>query len=155
MPRPAFGLQLSTFLTRYGICGIVQSRSLAGLHLSAFDPKSITISTTCLEEVNRLRVAFRNDLPSYQMPPKVKPNRKHKLTGNNTGNSIKKIKPSGATFNIQSLPQPFHTSHRKCKSSQSPKCDNETTIKKLPRCTNEHSCRSMRMRHTFNPVHEQ
>ena len=30
-------------------------RSLAGLHLSAFDPKSITVSTNCLKEVNRLR----------------------------------------------------------------------------------------------------
>ena len=41
-------------------------RSLAGLYLSAFDPKSIIVSTNCLEEVNRLRGAFRNDLPLYQ-----------------------------------------------------------------------------------------
>ena len=45
-------------------------RSLAGLHLSAFDPKSITVSTSCLKEVNRLRGAFRYDLPLYQMPPR-------------------------------------------------------------------------------------
>ena len=56
-------------------------RSLAGLHLSAFDPKSIIVSTSCLEEVNRLRGAFRNDLPLYQMPPKIKPIKKRKLTG--------------------------------------------------------------------------
>ena len=67
-------------------------RSLAGLHLSAFDPSSIIVSTSCLEEVNRLRELFRNDLPLYQMPPKAKPNRKHKLTGNNTISSAKKIK---------------------------------------------------------------
>ena len=47
-------------------------RSLAELHLSAFDPKSIIVSTSCLEEVNRLRRTFRNDLPLYQMPPKDK-----------------------------------------------------------------------------------
>ena len=43
-------------------------RSLAGLHLMVFDPKSIIVSTSCLEEVNRLRGALRNDLPLYQMP---------------------------------------------------------------------------------------
>ena len=40
-------------------------RSLAWLHLPAFDSKSITVSINCLEEVNRLRGAFRSDLPLY------------------------------------------------------------------------------------------
>ena len=48
-------------------------RSLAGLHLSAFDPKSIIVSTSCLQEANRLREAYRKDLPLYQMPSKVQP----------------------------------------------------------------------------------
>ena len=43
-------------------------RSLTGLHLSAFDPKSIIVSTSCLQEVNRLRETFRIDFPLYQMP---------------------------------------------------------------------------------------
>ena len=65
-------------------------RSLAGLYLSSFDPKSIIVSTSCFEEVNRLRGAFRNDLPFYQMP---KPNRKHEPTGNNnTVSPAKKMK---------------------------------------------------------------
>ena len=38
-------------------------RSLAGLHLLAFDSKSIIVSTSCLQEVNRLREAYRKDLP--------------------------------------------------------------------------------------------
>ena len=61
-------------------------RSLAGLHLSAFDPKSIIVSTSCLQEANRLREAYRKDLQLYQMPSKVQPSslgRKRKLTGNN------------------------------------------------------------------------
>ena len=45
-------------------------RSLAGLYLSAFDPNSIIVSTSCLKEVNRLREAFRSDLPLYDIPVK-------------------------------------------------------------------------------------
>ena len=105
-------------------------RSPAGLHLSVFDPKSIIVSTSCLAEVNMLRGAFRSDLPLYQMPPKAIPNRKRKITGNNS--SVKKIMLSGAaTSDLKTLPQPLYTSHRKCKRSQSPKRDNETTASKM------------------------
>ena len=45
-------------------------RSLAGLHLSSFDPNSIIVSTSCLKEVNRLREAFKSDLPLYDIPVK-------------------------------------------------------------------------------------
>ena len=70
-------------------------RSLAGLHLSAFDPKSIIVSTSCLQEANRLREAYRKDLPLYQMPSKVQPSSsgvKRKLTGNNEVNPAKRVK---------------------------------------------------------------
>ena len=43
-------------------------RSLSGLYLSAFSPKSLLVSTTCLKEVNRLRQTFRQDLPLYDIP---------------------------------------------------------------------------------------
>ena len=43
-------------------------RSLNGLHLINFDPASIIVSSTCLEEVNRLRSLYRKDLPSYDIP---------------------------------------------------------------------------------------
>ena len=67
-------------------------RSLAGLHLSAFDPASIIVSTSCLKEVNRLR---EKDLPQYDLPLMSKTGRiakKRKLTGSNkVGNPPKKV----------------------------------------------------------------
>ena len=38
-------------------------RSLAGLHLIAFDPQSVRVSVKSLGEINRLRKEFRKDLP--------------------------------------------------------------------------------------------
>ena len=45
-------------------------RTLQGLYLTAFDPKSIIVDNNCLEEVNRLRSSFRKDLPLYEIPLK-------------------------------------------------------------------------------------
>ena len=62
-------------------------RSLTGLHLSAFHPKSIIVSTRCFKEVNRLRGIFRKDLPQYQLPKQTATTcRKCKLIGSNSGN---------------------------------------------------------------------
>ena len=73
-------------------------RSLAGLHLSAFHPKSIIVSTSCLKEVNRLRGIFRKDLPQYQLPKQTATTcRKHKLTGSNSGNPQKNLRVSKTT----------------------------------------------------------
>ena len=130
-------------------------RSLAGLHLSASHPKSIIVTTSCLEEINRLREAFRNDFPLYQMPPKMKPTRKRKLTGNNTVSPAKKMKLADAKTNKQSLPKPLCASPRKQNRSESLKCDDETPTKIPHACTNERSTRPVRIRCTFNPVHEQ
>ena len=47
-------------------------RTLEGLHLTAFDPQSIIVNNSCLEEVNRLRSTFRKDLPLYELPEKKK-----------------------------------------------------------------------------------
>ena len=47
-------------------------RTLEGLHLTAFDLKSIIVNNSCLEEVNRLRSSFRKDLPLYELPVKKK-----------------------------------------------------------------------------------
>ena len=54
-------------------------RSLAGLHLTEFDPPSIKVSVACLKEVNRLRETFRKDLPLYPISS-VSSSRKRKLT---------------------------------------------------------------------------
>ena len=43
-------------------------RSLSGLHLTHFDPASIIVSNSCLEEINRLRSIYRKDLPLYNIP---------------------------------------------------------------------------------------
>ena len=56
-------------------------RSLSGVHLAAFDPKSIMVSVACLKEVNRLRDTYRKDLPLYVLPLEPKKGTKCKLTG--------------------------------------------------------------------------
>jgi hypothetical protein len=56
---------------------------------------SLVVSTDCLQEANRLREAYRKDLPLYQMPSKVQSSssdRKRKLTGNNVVNPAKRVK---------------------------------------------------------------
>ena len=42
-------------------------RSLDGLYLTDFDPSSIMVSDSCLEEINRLRSIYRKDLPLYEI----------------------------------------------------------------------------------------
>ena len=61
---------------------ISRVRTLAGLHLVAFDPNSIMVSTSCLKEVNRLRQVYRPDLKPYLVAVKPKTSTKRKLTGN-------------------------------------------------------------------------
>ena len=56
-------------------------RTLQGLHLFAFDTKSIMVSASCLNEINCLRVAYRPDLRPYTLPAPSKPAHKRKLTG--------------------------------------------------------------------------
>ena len=56
-------------------------RSLSGLYLTAFDPKSIMVSKSCLREINRLRELYRKDLPLYELPPAPRTATKRKLTG--------------------------------------------------------------------------
>ena len=56
-------------------------RSLSGLHLTAFDPKSIMVSKSCLKEINRLRELYRKDLPLYELPPAPRTATKRKLSG--------------------------------------------------------------------------
>ena len=57
-------------------------RSLSGLHLVAFHPKSIMVSISSLKETNRLREKYMQ-LPVYSLPPQSKTNRKCKLTSIN------------------------------------------------------------------------
>ena len=54
-------------------------RSLSGLHLTHFDPASIIVSNSCLEEINRLRSIYRKDLPLYNIPKNKSSSRKQKF----------------------------------------------------------------------------
>ena len=54
-------------------------RSLSGLHLTHFDPASIIVSSSCLEEINRLRSIYRKDLPLYNIPKNKSSSRKRKF----------------------------------------------------------------------------
>ena len=67
-------------------------RSLAGLHLLAFDPKSIIVSNRSLEEYNRLRKAYRPDLPQYTISVQRLP--KRKLVGKTESDHVDTVVPA-------------------------------------------------------------
>ena len=75
-------IDLSSDVFATGMAYVVLSRvrTLEGLHLVAFDPKSIKVSLECIEEVNRLRKTLTRDLPSLRVPDKQTAD-KHKITG--------------------------------------------------------------------------
>ena len=76
-------IDLSDQVFSAGMAYVALSRvqSLSGVHLAAFDPKSIMVSVACLKEVNRLRDTYRKDLSLYVLPLEPKKGTKHKLTG--------------------------------------------------------------------------
>eukprot|EP00731_Ephydatia_muelleri_P022816 Em0015g399a len=65
-------LSSSVFATGMAYVAISRVRTLAGLHLLAFDPKSIKVSDECVQEVNRLRKLFRPDLTSIPLSKECK-----------------------------------------------------------------------------------
>ena len=67
---------------------------LQGLHLVAFEPDSIMVTTSCLEEINHLRAAYRPDPYPLPVPPKTC--QKCKLTGSTQHNEPKPKNPCGA-----------------------------------------------------------
>ena len=76
-------VDLSEKVFSAGMAYVALSRvcTLSGLHLIAFDPASIKVSTQCLKEVNRLRETFRKDLPLYTIPRVSDKTKCKKLTG--------------------------------------------------------------------------
>ena len=77
-------------------------RSLCGLYLSVFDSKSVMVSPKCIGEINRLRKAFRSDLPLYAMPLE-RTKTKHKLTATSQHDEPK---PKKCKYEPQSLLRP-------------------------------------------------
>ena len=67
-------------------------RTLDGVHLTAFNPKSIMVSSDCLREINRLRSTFRSDMDLYDIPSNSE-SRKRKWTAcfddNNSSSTTK------------------------------------------------------------------
>ena len=68
-------------------------KTLAGLYLVAFNPKCIMVSESSLNELNRLRQAYRSDLPLYSIPVKPKMKIKRKFTGTTHTNHPAAKKP--------------------------------------------------------------
>ena len=60
---------------------ISRLRTLEGLHLVSFDPASIQVNVRCLEEINRLRKAYRKDLLLYDLSVSARKPSKRKLLG--------------------------------------------------------------------------
>ena len=54
-------------------------RSLEGLYLTDFDPSSIMVSNSSLEEINRLWSLYRKDLPLYEITGSGKKSTKRKF----------------------------------------------------------------------------
>ena len=63
-------MELSDQVFRPGMAYVALSRvkQLENLHLIAFKPQSVMVSSKCLQEVNRLRQTYRPDLPQYSVP---------------------------------------------------------------------------------------
>ena len=70
-------------------------RTIEGLFLAAFNPKSLIVSVCSLKEVNRLRQTYRNDLPLYNIPSPTK--RRRKLTGVSEVPSAKRVRTESVT----------------------------------------------------------
>ena len=68
--KDSAAIDLSSKVFSPGMAYVTLSRvrSLNGLHLTQFDPASIIVSTSCLEEINQLRSIYRKDLSLYDVP---------------------------------------------------------------------------------------
>ena len=61
-------LSSNVFCAGMAYVAISRVRTLKGLHLTAFDPESISVNNNCIEEINRLHSCFRKDLLLYDLP---------------------------------------------------------------------------------------
>uniref|UniRef100_A0A1X7TSE3 DNA helicase Pif1-like 2B domain-containing protein n=1 Tax=Amphimedon queenslandica TaxID=400682 RepID=A0A1X7TSE3_AMPQE len=61
-------IDLLTYVFGDGMAYVALScvRTLNGLHLLSFDPLSVKVSNPCINQINRLRSKFRNDLPQFK-----------------------------------------------------------------------------------------
>uniref|UniRef100_A0A1X7SJ33 ATP-dependent DNA helicase n=1 Tax=Amphimedon queenslandica TaxID=400682 RepID=A0A1X7SJ33_AMPQE len=91
--------------------------TLSGVHLVAFDPKSIKVLSKSLIELNRLRDLYRTDLPQYIIPQKVPT--KHKMTC-----SLDIVPPLSKKIVQNLLVHASNVPIKPVKRSHSPPCQN-------------------------------
>ena len=87
-------LSSNVFCAGMAYVAISRVRTLEGLHLTAFDPKSVIVSNSRLEEVNRLRGCFRKDLPLYEISIEKKQPAKRQLLDDCDKEAPAKKKPN-------------------------------------------------------------
>ena len=95
-----------------------------GLHLVSFDPRSIIPSRDAIEEINRLRKMYRNDLPLYSIPHE-KPIR-CKLVGHIQDADLNDEQPGRASKRRKVLMKP---------SPKRVKPDRKRSGSTIPQCT--------------------
>ena len=96
----------NVFCARMAYVAMSRVCTLEGLHLTAFDPKSIIVNNGCLEEVNRLHSCFRKDLPLYEIPVEKKRPVKRPLLDDCEKEAPAKKKPKGPTCKKRSADAP-------------------------------------------------
>ena len=90
-------------------------RALEGLHLTAFTPKSIMVSTQSLQEINRLRSLYKPDLPPYAVP-------------NQQGCYSKQKRMLTGTCTISSTPEQCKGSQKCAQTGQLSSISNSTSL---------------------------
>ena len=127
--------------------------SLNGLHLTDFDPASIIVSNSCLEEINRLRTIYRADLPLYNMPKTKKASRKRHFNFKSDEEvpPVKKPRANQQNCKQKNLMQQgksHKTKKAKTQAAQNNECIYTGTVSISQQCTVWHDLR-------FYPVNEE
>ena len=106
-------MELSDQVFSPGMAYVSLSRvkQLENLHLIAFKPQSVMVSSKCLQEVNRLRQTYRPDLPQYSVPT------------NQCGTQKRKRKMEGAcTSELSNPPKPKRIRTHAGRKTNVPSC---------------------------------
>ena len=111
---------------------------MEGLHLSAFDPKSISVNNSCLEEVNRLRSCYWKDLPLYEISVAKKPPVKRHLL----------------TIQVPLKKTPMATKTSKPMKRCSIAINSDHPVKKCKVMTNDHDCEVVAIDRSVVPQYE-
>ena len=109
------------FATGMAYVALSRVRTLEGLHLVAFDLKSIKVNFECIEEVNRLRKTLTRDLPYLKIPDKQTAHN-HKITASLSVVDPSRIVPLQPSKRASELKKP-PTKKRKLNDSS---CKNKT-----------------------------